>query len=165
MSLAVGERIGRYEILAPLGDDATHPTFVRTVHRFGYAFRDPTSQPDAARQVRRQNPRFRLVWAGRRVGLADGEYILGRDPDLDLFLDAVDVSRRHARIIINGEDATIEDLESKNGTFIADDRVVAVTRLVDGNSIRVGSVQLTFTAVRSRGSTETEQRIDRRLFL
>jgi DNA-binding winged helix-turn-helix (wHTH) protein len=149
------------EIRAALGDDATHPTFVRTVHRFGYAFRDPASQPDAARQVRRQDARFRLVWAGGRVGLADGEYILGRDPDLELFLDAADISRRHARIVINGEDATIEDLESKNGTFIADDRVDAVTRLGDGDSIRVGSVELTFTAIRSRGSTETEHRIGR----
>ena len=149
------------EIRAALGDDATHPTFVRTVHLFGYAFQDPTPEPDAARRVRRHHARFRLVWAGGRVGLADGEYILGRDPDLELFLDAADISRRHARITINGEDATIEDLESKNGTFIADDRVDAVTRLVDGDSIRVGSVQLTFTAVRSRGSTETEHRIER----
>jgi DNA-binding winged helix-turn-helix (wHTH) protein len=148
------------EIRAALGDDATHPTFVRTVHRFGYAFREQRSQPDA-RQVRRPDARFRLVWAGGRVALADGEYILGRDPDLELFLDAADISRRHARIIINGEDATIEDLESKNGTFIAENRVDAVTRLVDGDSIRVGSVQLTFAAVRSPGSTETEQRIDR----
>ena len=147
------------EIRAALGEDATHPTFVRTVHRFGYAFRDPTSQPDAARPDRRQRARFRLVWDGGRLGLADGEYILGRDPDLELFLDAADISRRHARITINGDEATIEDLESKNGTFIGDDRVAAVTRLADGDSIRVGSVRLTFTAVRSRGSTETKHQI------
>ena len=50
----------------------------------------------------------------------------------------------------------IEDLDSKNGTFVSDRRVDSATRLVDGASIRVGSVRLTFTAVRNRGSTETE---------
>lgn len=150
------------EIRAALGDDATHPTFVRTVHRFGYAFRDPASEPDAGRQPRRrQDVRFRLVWAGSRVGLFDGEYVLGRDPDLELFLDAADVSRRHARITISADGATIEDLESKNGTFVTDRRLDAPARLVDGDSIRIGSVLLTFTAVRSLGSTQTEHCIDR----
>jgi DNA-binding winged helix-turn-helix (wHTH) protein len=150
------------EIRAALGDDATHPRFVRTVPRYGYAFRDTTSEPGGhPQQDRRKDARFRVVWTGRRVGLSDGEYVLGRDPDLELFLDAPDVSRRHARITITGDEATIEDLESKNGTFVSDRRLDGVTRLVDGDSIRVGSVQLTFNAVRSRGSTETEHGIDR----
>jgi DNA-binding winged helix-turn-helix (wHTH) protein len=150
------------EIRAALGDDATHPTFVRTVHRFGYAFRDPASELDARRQPsRRQDVRFRLVWAGGRFGLCDGEYVLGRDPDLELFLDAADVSRRHARLTISADGATIEDLDSKNGTFVTDRRLDAPARLVDGDSIRIGSVRLTFTAVRSLGSTQTEHCIDR----
>jgi DNA-binding winged helix-turn-helix (wHTH) protein len=150
------------EIRAALGDDATHPRFVRTVHRYGYAFRDATSEPGANRQQsRRKDACFRLVWTGGRVGLTDGEYVLGRDPDLELFLDSRDISRRHARIRIIGDEATIEDLESKNGTFVAERRLETVTRLADGDSIRIGSVQLTFTAIRSRGSTETEHGKDR----
>jgi DNA-binding winged helix-turn-helix (wHTH) protein len=149
------------EVRAALGDDATHPKFVRTVHRFGYAFRDLPSEPRAMRQQgRRKDARFRVVWTGGRVGLTDGEYVLGRDPDLELFLDSPDVSRRHARIIVTGDEATIEDLESKNGTFVSDRRLDAVTRLVDGDSIRVGSVEVAFTAIKSRGSTETEHDID-----
>ena len=150
------------EIRAALGDDATHPRFVRTVHRFGYAFRDPSSELAAKRDlVPQTDARFRLAWAGGRATLTEGEYVLGRDPDLELFLDSRDISRRHARIRIIGEEATIEDLESKNGTFVAERRLEAVTRLVDGDSIRIGSVQLTFTAIRSRGSTETQHGIDR----
>ena len=149
------------EIRAALGDDATHPKFVRTVQRFGYAFRDQSSEPSTKRQQScRKDARFRLVWTGGRVGLTDGEYVLGRDPDLELFLDSPNVSRRHARITITGDEATIEDLESKNGTFVADRRVDAATRLVDGDVIRVGSVELTFTVILSRGSTETEHGID-----
>jgi DNA-binding winged helix-turn-helix (wHTH) protein len=145
------------EIREALGDNATDPRFVRTVPKFGYAFRHSTSpDPAAGARTRPTGARFRLAWPGGRAALTDGEYVLGRDPDLELFLDAHDVSRRHARITIAGNDATIEDLDSKNGTFVSDQRVDSATRLVDGASIRVGSIRLTFTRVQNRGSTETE---------
>jgi DNA-binding winged helix-turn-helix (wHTH) protein len=145
------------EIRDALGDSAANPRFVRTVPRFGYAFRDASSQSAGAAAGARGVPvRFRLVWTGGRATLSDGEYVLGRDPDLELFLDAQDVSRHHARIRIAGDSATIEDLDSKNGTFVSDRRVGSAARLVDGASIRVGSVRLTFTAVRNPGSTQTE---------
>lgn len=149
------------EIRAALGDDAAHPRFVRTVHRFGYAFRDPAEESSARKPVPVADARFRLVWAGGRVGLGDGEHVLGRDPELELFLDAPDVSRRHARIHVAGDQATIEDLESKNGTFVGENRLESSTQLADGDSIRIGSVRLTFTAVRSRGSTETKSHAGR----
>ena len=78
--------------------------------------------------------RFRLVWADGRAGLGDGEHVLGRDPDLDLFLDSPGVSRRHALIRITGDEATLEDLGSKNGTFVADRRLDSPTRLVTATS-------------------------------
>jgi DNA-binding winged helix-turn-helix (wHTH) protein len=145
------------EVREALGEDASHPRFVRTVHRFGYAFRSAEAEPPAKQSVRREAARFRLVWAGGRIGLAEGEYVVGRDPDLELFVDAPDVSRHHARIRIAGETASIEDLDSKNGTYVADRRIQAAAQLLDGDSIRIGSVQLTFRAVRNRGSTETRQ--------
>ena len=145
------------EIREALGEDATNPRFVRTVPRFGYAFRDVTSRnPANAAPRRRTGARFRLVWAGGRAALTDGDYVLGRDPDLELFLDADDVSRRHARITVAGTEATIEDLNSKNGTFVSDRRLDSVRQLVAGDSIRIGSVRLMFTAVRNWGSTQTE---------
>ena len=150
------------EIRHALGDDATHPRFVRTIHRFGYAFRDSTSESaTTGKPGHRTDARFRLVWIGGRVGLADGEYVIGRDPDLQLFLDSAGVSRRHARITISGDEATVEDLGSKNGTFIDGRRIDTVVPLVDGDSIRVGSVELTLKTLRSLGSTETEPRIER----
>jgi DNA-binding winged helix-turn-helix (wHTH) protein len=145
------------EIREALGDNATHPQFVRTVPKFGYAFRHSTSPASAAdAPIAPARARFRLAWPGGRAALIDGEYVLGRDPDLELFLDAHDVSRRHARITIVGDDASIEDLESKNGTFVADRRVDSATPLTDGASIRVGSVRLTFTKVQNWGSTQSE---------
>jgi DNA-binding winged helix-turn-helix (wHTH) protein len=150
------------EIREALGDNAAQPRFVRTIQRFGYAFRDTTEERRARRESSRAaDVRFRLVWAGGRAGLGDGDHVLGRDPELELFLDAPDVSRRHARIRIAGDEATIEDLESKNGTFVSDRRLGSAIRLADGDSIRIGSVRLTFTAVRSRGSTETKPQVER----
>jgi DNA-binding winged helix-turn-helix (wHTH) protein len=140
------------EIRQALGDDPTHPRFVRTIHRFGYAFQvlpDETAADMAG-------ARFRLEWANGRAKLAEGQHLLGRDPDLELFLDSPGVSRRHALIKITGEDATVEDLGSKNGTFVADRRLEAPTRLLDGDRIRVGSVQLTFNAIHRSASTRTE---------
>ena len=146
------------EIRQALGDDAAKPRFVRTVPRFGYAFRRPTALPRAGEaHTQRIAARFRLLWTGGRAALTEGEHVLGRDPDVELFLDAHDVSRRHARITIAGDEATIEDLDSKNGTFVSERRVDSLTRLMDGASIRVGSVRLTFNRIHHRGSTETEQ--------
>jgi DNA-binding winged helix-turn-helix (wHTH) protein len=144
------------EIRVALGDDAAHPRFVRTVHRFGYAFRDAAPEHSVSRKsIRRKDARFRLAWLGGGLGLTDGEYVLGRDPELEVFLDSPDVSRRHARITIAGEAATIEDLDSKNGTFVTDRKLAVATRLTDGDTIRLGTFELTFTAIRSRGSTES----------
>jgi DNA-binding winged helix-turn-helix (wHTH) protein len=145
------------EIRGVLGDDPTHPRFVRTVHRFGYAFRESPGEARPGDPINRGgNPRFRLVWSEGRAGLGEGEHLLGRDPDLELFLDSPGVSRRHALISICGAEATIEDLGSKNGTFVDGKRLVAPRQLVDGDSVRVGSVELTFHVLQTRGSTRTE---------
>src|SRR5262245_10190417 len=85
------------EIREALDDDAKHPRFVHTARRFGYAFRCVTSKGPIADPNGRIDARFRLAWPGGRAALIGGEYVLGRDPDLELFLDAPDVSRRHAR--------------------------------------------------------------------
>jgi DNA-binding winged helix-turn-helix (wHTH) protein len=143
------------EIREALGDHAAHPRFIRTVHRFGYAFREDVTTP-AGRQPRRQHVRFRLIWKHGRAGIGEGEHVLGRDPDLELFLDAPGVSRRHAVSRIFGGAATVEDLGSKNGTFIADRRIESATPLADGDVIRVGPVLVTFKAVAAWGSTHTE---------
>jgi DNA-binding winged helix-turn-helix (wHTH) protein len=145
------------EIRRALGDDAAHPRFVRTVSRFGYAFVDVGSANGNGAQAYGTGARYRLVWPGGHAALTDGEHVLGRDPDLGLFLDAHDISRRHAQITIDGGTATIADLDSKNGTYVSDQRVDTPLRLWDGASIRIGSVRLTFVAIRHRASTETEQ--------
>ena len=85
-----------------------------------------------------------LINDGRRVPLHAGENILGRDEGEGIQLDSPTVSRRHARIFIGDRMATLEDLDSKNGTFLRGERVSAAVPLANGDEIRAGSVVLRF---------------------
>jgi DNA-binding winged helix-turn-helix (wHTH) protein len=131
------------EIRRALDDTAEAPRFVRTVHRFGYWFigevQDRTAGLRAAPSVR-----YWLIWASRQIAIDSGEHILGRAPDASVWIDAPGVSRQHARIVVAGQDATVEDLDSKNGTFVGDEAVTSPRRLIDGDQIRLGPVVITF---------------------
>jgi DNA-binding winged helix-turn-helix (wHTH) protein len=145
------------EIREALGDSAEHPRFVRTVPRFGYAFLDAPAVKagDAAASVPGSIPRCRLIWAEGRLALCDGAHVLGRDPDTELFLDSQGVSRRHALLRVTGAGATLEDLGSKNGTFVGSRRIEVPTPLTDGDAITVGAVTLTYRVIHAHGATET----------
>jgi pSer/pThr/pTyr-binding forkhead associated (FHA) protein len=85
-----------------------------------------------------------LIKDGRRVPLRVGENILGRETEGGLRLDSPTVSRRHARIVVAGGGATLEDLGSKNGTLLGGKPVSNAVPLNDGDVIRTGSVVLRF---------------------
>jgi len=145
------------EIREALGDDPSRPRFIRTVHRFGYAFREALPQPGGGGPGRGGGElSFFVKWADGRATIDEGEHVLGRDPDVEIFLNAPGVSRRHALIRISAGRASIEDLGSKNGTFVGDQRVGGSRSLGDGDIIRVGSVKLTLRMIQTPSSTETE---------
>lgn len=144
------------EIRRALDDTTSTPRFIRTVPKFGYAFlsQADTGCADGA-APRGDIARYLVTWAGGRVPLEDGDHVVGRDPDLALFIDSQTVSRRHALLRISASGATIEDLTSKNGTFVNEQRCAAPTSLVDTDVIRVGSVGMRLRAIRAFGSTVT----------
>jgi DNA-binding winged helix-turn-helix (wHTH) protein len=140
------------ETRAAIGDDARAPRFIRTIPAFGYAF------SGEVREERGPSPSglcCRLVGQGSEVNLGEGENVLGRGPDSVLWLDDETVSRRHARIRIENECALLEDLESRNGTFLRSERLRAPAELRDGDEIRLGSVVVRFRCYRSPGSTKS----------
>jgi DNA-binding winged helix-turn-helix (wHTH) protein len=146
------------EIRGALDDTARHPRYVRTVHRFGYAF-----QGDATEVARHPTPAapgpevvYWLVSPSRQVRLALGENVVGRDPQTAVWFDLPGISRYHARIIVDGDRVTVEDLGSKNGTRVRGDLITARTDLADGDEIRFGSMNLTFRVWTSAGSTASE---------
>jgi pSer/pThr/pTyr-binding forkhead associated (FHA) protein len=74
--------------------------------------------------------------AGRRVDL-DGELVVGRE-DAGLTIDDEELSRRHAILRALPEGVEIEDLGSRNGTFVNGRRIDAATRLGGGDSLKLG---------------------------
>jgi pSer/pThr/pTyr-binding forkhead associated (FHA) protein len=72
-----------------------------------------------------------------------------------VWLDVPGVSRRHARIVIDHRGASIEDLESKNGTTVGGQMVTARLPLHDGDGIQVGPILVVFHASASGPSTTT----------
>jgi DNA-binding winged helix-turn-helix (wHTH) protein len=142
------------EIRDALGEVPSAPRFIRTAHRIGYAFRSG-DLAEASRGRGQDSPAFRLLWDDQRLALHEGEYVLGRDPDADVYLASPSVSRRHAVIRVAGRRATIEDLGSRNGTFVGQRRVDATSALENGDTIRLGSVAVTFRAALVPGSTKS----------
>jgi DNA-binding winged helix-turn-helix (wHTH) protein len=137
------------DVRGALRDDPRSPRFVRTVPRYGYAFRGDAPEPNET------GLRVRLRWPGGSADLGAGDHVMGRDADLALCLVSASVSRRHATLRVSATEAVLEDLGSKNGTHLNGERVTAPRVLTDGDAIRAGSVCLAVRLDRSLGSTET----------
>jgi hypothetical protein len=144
------------ELRAALGDEARRPRFVRTVYGFGYAFCGEAAEvPDEGPPTTPRGFRLRLFLDDREIGLREGENVLGRLDEGVAWLESPTVSRRHARILVSGGQATLEDLGSKNGTFLRGQRLTSPVRLSDGDEILVGRVHMTFRVL-PPVSTRTE---------
>jgi hypothetical protein len=144
------------EVRAALGDDPKRPRFIRTVRGHGYAFLWETVGPAGdARISPRRGVSLRLVLDDREVALREGENLLGREEDGVLWIDAPTVSRRHARIVVKGDSAVLEDLGSKNGTRLKGVRLTAPVPLADGDEIWLGQVPVTFRVLAAGGPTRT----------
>jgi len=109
------------EIRSVLGDE--HHTIIATVHRKGYAFTAPLTRDAGAR----------LDIGSDSMALEHGENIIGRE-----LLGTPDVSRHHARIDVDGPRLWIEDLGSKNGTFVNGERIQNRVALKEGDQIVFG---------------------------
>lgn len=116
------------ELRKALGDPAGAPRFIRTVHGHGYAFCGEANDEIAASRSLGSSP-CALLRAGREIPLADGENVIGRAPDCVVRSRSGRVSRRHARIRVDNGRATIEDLGSRNGTFVEGRRLTEALAL------------------------------------
>jgi pSer/pThr/pTyr-binding forkhead associated (FHA) protein len=75
--------------------------------------------------------------AGTRFRLEPGRTVVGRHPSCGLVLDAVSVSRQHAALEVEGNQAWIEDLGSRNGTAVDGRRISGRHALIDGQHLRI----------------------------
>ena len=144
------------QVRAALDDVSKPPRFVRTVQRFGYAFCGEASGAVARDEPAPAGGLFFISTADGDFRLRQGDNVLGREAGLAVRIERPGVSRRHASIRVEADQATLSDLDSKNGTFVGARRVSGPTLLQDGDELRLG---LRATLVFRRGAaddTETE---------
>src|SRR5205085_9626663 len=80
---------------------------------------------------------------GRTYPLSIGSTVIGRGDQANLRLPDVGISRRHARLDVDGSQVVLTDLGSTNGTMVNGQRVSAVA-LNPGDMIQLGTTTLTF---------------------
>jgi len=138
-----------YQLRKALDDD--HQTMIRTVYGFGFSFAAAAIYEEPGSP----SARCQIVIGDSEFDLREGENLVGREHGAAVRIEAPSISRRHARIIISGEQATLEDLQSKNGTWIRGTRIHR-GELKDGDSIVFGIVAAAFRIVPAEQSTETD---------
>lgn len=141
------------EIRAATHDRGPSPRLIRTVFGFGYSFvgearEEPTGE--------RLPSRYQLFYRASPYPLFEGENVVGREAGATVVIDARGISRRHALLLISGEQILLEDLASKNGTFVDGERVRERVPVEEGAEIRFGHLTTRIRAIASDGSTLTE---------
>src|SRR5262245_1729241 len=147
------------EIRRALRDSAAHPRFIRTVYGFGYRFAGELIVD--VPEVRPEPPRAKpwLLCDRRPIPLLEGVNVIGRAADAAIQIDSPGISRHHARILVAEGHATLEDLGSKNGSYV-NGTLVTTRRLSDGDEIRLGATVLRFRLTSQTSQTETLPRTD-----
>jgi DNA-binding winged helix-turn-helix (wHTH) protein len=146
------------EVRRALDDRDVTSRLIRTAFGVGYAFCGNVETSISTDRQRKPDVGARSWWivaGSRKIPLGEGEHVIGRDPASTVWLDVAGVSRRHARIVIDGDAASIEDLESKNGTTLREQEVMGPSPLHDGDRIQVGPILVVFHASASGVSTAT----------
>jgi DNA-binding winged helix-turn-helix (wHTH) protein len=141
------------EIRQAIGDDGRRRAIVRTIHGVGYAFTADVIESDAPRPAAPEKVLAWLIGELGRIPLRLGENLLGRGGEEVTEIDDTTVSRRHARLTLRHSDALLEDLDSKNGTWLRDERVTGTVVVADGDVVRFGSARFTFRIAGNEGST------------
>jgi len=88
-------------------------------------------------------PHFKLRLGGSTLVLPEGVLEVGRSSDCWLTLEDEISSRVHARFHVDASHCEIEDLGSRNGTFVNGERIAGRRRIFDGDRIRIGRELMT----------------------
>jgi len=96
--------------------------------------------------------------AGRRFQVIT-EATLGRSPSCEISLQDGKVSRRHARLVVDGGLTKIEDLGSRNGTLVNGERLTVPVPLSPGDKVQVGDTTALFDPPAKAALSEREAEI------
>lgn len=101
--------------------------------------------------------RFRLRFLLQEFDLPPGETILGRSPDCHVTIEDPLVSRQHAKVVLRGDEAFLEDMGSRNGVRVNNRPVKGSQKLTDGDRLRIGTQELVFCRVVPSGDLLTKR--------
>lgn len=146
------------KIRQALGDDAARPRLIETVVGKGYRFAAHVERcvPSLDRPARGQPfPSYCVMRGASRFVLDAGENELGRDSGVAVRIDHPSVSRRHARISIGPSRVVLEDLGSRNGTYVDGRRIETATEIGDGAIVGLGPILVTFVMLTASATTQS----------
>lgn len=84
---------------------------------------------------------------GSRMDLGDlTEITIGRAPDCDFLVSDDFASGRHARLIKRDSVWFVEDLDSRNGTFVHGEKIEGPVRVTSGSDIKIGRTTVRLVA-------------------
>jgi len=141
------------ELRRALGDGEQRR--VRTAYGAGYAFDGEVVEREPSPPALDESPGCCLRWGLLEIPLREGVNVVGRGPGCECRIASRHVSREHARIVVRGRRALLDDLGSKNGTHVQGRRVDGPTALADGDVILLGHEAVAFATVGAGDTTES----------
>jgi len=99
--------------------------------------------------------------AGRTIAIKRNKLLIGRAEECDVRPLSEDVSRRHCEIVVGPADTWIQDLGSRNGTYVNGTRIAEKLRLSDGDIVRVGALELKVSCVDPAAKAGTDDDVSR----
>jgi pSer/pThr/pTyr-binding forkhead associated (FHA) protein len=99
--------------------------------------------------------------AGRSIAIKRNKLLIGRAEECDVRPLSEEVSRRHCAVHVGPAEAWVEDLGSRNGTFVNGTKITEKMRIKDGDIIRVGALELKVSCVDPAAKAGTEDDVSR----
>ncbi len=81
----------------------------------------------------------------KRINISKVEITMGRDPDCDLFIDNIGISREHCKIVYRGGRFFLRDNGSSNGTFLNNSKIAQESELNDQDEVQLGKYRVIFS--------------------
>jgi hypothetical protein len=137
--------------------------FLRSMEERGLLLREDPKPPEPVGEQTMLVPKRRMASLtgdnGEVHALLEDLYTIGRDPATNtIALSDSSISTHHARVTRAGDTFTVEDLGSRNGTFVNGEKVTAARALADNDVIRFGRMILIFNLARELRMGETTER-------
>lgn len=104
-------------------------------------------------------PKLTLSFKGlvlKDIPLAEGETLIGNEPDCAVFIDSLALQPHHAAITLKGDQAVLRDCDTQDGTFVNGIRLTSEHPLKEADVIQVGKHTLTYSTEAVAAPAEAE---------